>query len=66
MQVLGQGQDAQGIADAAAVLAQTGGQILVSQTMLFEQGLVSLRQIERVEVLALDVLDQAQLGEVLG
>ena len=57
----GQGGEPQGVGDGGAGLAHPGGQLLLGQPEVGEQGQVALRLLHRVEVFPLEVFDQAQL-----
>src|SRR5439155_14645234 len=55
----------QRVGDGGTVLPDPRGELFLRQAMLLDQPLVRLRLLDRVEVLALDVLDQRQLEGLL-
>ena len=61
LDLLREAQEAQGVGDRRAVLADPLGQLLLSPPELGEELLVGLRGLDRVEVLAQQVLNEGQL-----
>src|SRR5262249_4388018 len=57
----GQAQQAQGVGDRRAVLADALSQRVLRVAVLFDQAIHRLGKLDRIEILALDVLDQRQL-----
>ena len=59
--LVGQGQQAQGVGDSGAALAHLLGHLLLGETVLLHQGAVAPGLLGGVQVLPLEVFDQAQL-----
>ena len=62
---LGQFEQADEVRDGAAVLADRRGDLFLREGELIGQPLISDRFVQRIEVLALDVLDQRELEQLL-
>lgn len=60
----GQGKQAHGIGDGRAVAADGAGDLLLGHAELVGQAAVGARLLDRVEVFALDVLDEGELEHV--
>ena len=60
-EVLREGQQPQGVGDGGAGLAHALGHLLLGEAVLLHEGLVAPGLFGRVQVLSLEVLDQAQL-----
>ena len=61
----GQLQQAQEVRDRAAVLSDRRGNLLLRQPELVGEALIRERLVDRVQVLALDVLDERELEQLL-
>ena len=61
---VGQLQQPQEVGDRAAVLADGRGDLVLRQPELVRQPLIGQRLVDRVQVLALDVLDERQLEQL--
>ena len=59
-----EGGEAQGIGDGGTGLAHPLGHFLLGHTVVGEQEQVALRLLHRVEILPLEVLNQAQLHDL--
>ena len=59
-QLLRQGEQADGVGHRRAALAHLAGDLLLRHAVLLHQGLKAARLLHRVEVLALEVLDQTE------
>ena len=64
-QLAGQAQEAQRVRDRGAVAPDPAGDLVLGEAELVLQAVEGLRLLDRVQLLALDVLDEGQLEEVL-
>ena len=62
--LLRQGQQTEHVGDGRAGLAHALGHLLLSQTVFLHQHLIALGLLHRVQVLPLEVLDQAKLHDL--